>query len=79
MKSTVSMCALKRGQSGCVCGLCVNGSTRRRLQDIGLVSGTRVTCIQRSPLGDPTAFCIRGAIIALRREDSSKVLVELCD
>ena len=49
---------------------------RRRLQDIGMVDGTTVECVQRSPLGDPSAYWIRGAVIALRREDASAVQVE---
>ena len=52
-------------------------SMRRRLQDIGLIEGTKVECIQKSPSGDPIAFLIRGAVIALRREDSSSVLMSL--
>ncbi|MFQ7025812.1 MAG: FeoA family protein [Acutalibacteraceae bacterium] len=50
---------------------------RRRLQDIGLIEGTKVECIQKSPSGDPIAFLIRGAVIALRTEDSSSVLMSL--
>ena len=34
--------------------------------DLGLVRGTRVTCVTRSPAGDPGAYLIRGALIALR-------------
>mgnify|MGYP001665892412 FL=1 len=52
-------------------------SMRRRLQDIGLIEGTKVECIQKSPSGDPIAFLIRGAVIALRTEDSSSVLMSL--
>lgn len=51
------------------------GSLRRRLLDIGLVEGTKVECLQKSPAGDPVAYLIRGAVIALREEDSSAVLV----
>ena len=43
---------------------------RRRLADLGLVEGTRVDCLMVSPLGDPTASRIRGAVIALRRADA---------
>ena len=50
-------------------------SMRRRLQDIGLIEGTRVECLQKSPSGDPVAYLIRGAVIALRTEDSEKILV----
>ncbi len=66
---------IKRGQVARVKRLCQEGAMRRRLQDIGLIEGTMVVCVGKSPLGDPTAFLIRGAVIALRAEDSSKVIV----
>ena len=47
----------------------------QRLKDIGLTEGTRVDCLMRSPLGDPVAYLIRGAVIALRKEDSQNVSV----
>ena len=53
-----------------------SGSLRRRLLDIGLIEGTDVECLQRSPAGDPVAYLIRGAVIALRAEDASQILVE---
>lgn len=45
------------------------------MQDIGLIEGTPVECLQKSPSGDPVAYLIRGAVIALRREDSGRVMV----
>ena len=53
-----------------------SGSMRRRLLDIGLIEGTDVECLQRSPAGDPVAYLIRGAVLALRAEDASQILVE---
>lgn len=49
---------------------------RRRLLDMGLIEGTRISCLQKSPAGDPVAYLIRGAVIALRSEDSSQILVD---
>ena len=46
-----------------------------RLSDIGLTEGTRVLCTMKSPLGDPSAYLIRGAVIALRREDAAVVCI----
>ena len=51
---------------------------KRRLQDIGLINGTTVECLYKSPLGDPKAFLIRGAVIALRCEDSGNILINIC-
>ena len=70
-----SLNELKRGQTAKVKALSVTGSMRRRLQDIGLIEGTRVECLQMSPGGDPIAYLIRGAVIALRSEDSSNIQV----
>lgn len=70
-----SLYDLKLGQTAKVRSLLSTGSIRRRLLDMGLIEGTEVECLQKSPAGDPVAYLIRGAVIALRSEDSSKVLV----
>ncbi len=53
-----------------------DGDIRRRLLDIGLIPGTRVECIGKSPGGDPKAFLVRGAVIAIRAEDAAGIAVE---
>ena len=53
----------------------LQGPIRRRMQDIGLVKNTRVKCVGSSPLGDPKAFLIRGAVIAIRSEDCKNIFV----
>ena len=47
-----------------------------RLLDLGLIKGTEVQSISKSPSGNLVAYLIRGAVIALRAEDASKILVE---
>ena len=54
-----------------------DGISRRRMLDLGLIKGTKVQCLRQSPSGDPTAYEIRGAVIALRYEEASKILVQL--
>lgn len=56
--------------------LVADGVIRRRFLDLGLISGTEVKALSKSPSGDPVAYLIRGAVIALRSEDASKILVE---
>jgi DtxR family Mn-dependent transcriptional regulator len=46
------------------------GAERRRFLDLGIVPGTEIRAEIRSPSGDPTAYNIRGALIALRREQA---------
>lgn len=69
--------ALSPGESAEVVALAAScrGAQRRRLLDLGLVPGTRVTSELRGPSGDPTAYRIRGALIALRRDQASHIFV----
>jgi len=71
-----ALCDLKVGQSSRVVSVNARGDILRRLLDIGIVNGTKIKCVLKSPLGDPTAFLIRGAVIALRKEDSSNIMVK---
>jgi ferrous iron transport protein A len=53
------------------------GRTRRRMLDLGVITGTVIQSLRRSPSGEPTAYEIRGAVIALRSDEASQILVEL--
>ncbi len=72
----ISLNKLPIGERGTVSTLLFQGNYRRRMLDLGLVKGTKVEAVQKSPSGDPIAYAIRGAIIALRNEDASKIIVE---
>lgn len=63
------------GQRATVKALLSHDGMRRRLMDIGLVPETKVECVGQSPSGDPRAYLIRGAVIALRREDCDNIAV----
>ncbi|MDO4276390.1 MAG: FeoA family protein [Eubacteriales bacterium] len=76
MKRQLSLSDIEPGQSARVSALCSTGSMRRRLLDIGLIENTEVACLGRSPGGDPCAFFIRGAVIAIRREDCQDILID---
>ena len=77
-QETVPLSSLHRGEQGLVRRLTTQGPMRRRLQDIGLVPGALVERRGSSPGGDPTAYFVCGATIALRKEDAGGVLVEPC-
>ena len=68
---------LAPGQHAKVCALHAKGSMRRRLLDLGLIENTDIQCLGRSPGGDPAAFLIRGAVIAIRSEDCRDILVKM--
>lgn len=66
---------LELGERATVKELLTKDHMRRRFSDIGLISGTEVECVGISPAGDPKAFLIRGAVIAIRNDDSGTVLL----
>ena len=78
MEKTVTLSRLSPGERGIVLDLTTVGAMRRRLLDIGLLRGTEVTCVGQSPAGDPRAYLICGAVIAIRRRDADTVLLSRC-
>ena len=67
---------MKPGERGIVTSLENESDMKRRLQDLGLIQGTVVECVGISPLGDPAAYLIRKAVVALRRDDAAGVSIE---
>lgn len=67
---------LKKGQKCLIDKILINGDIRRRLLDLGLIKNTEVKCVEISPQGDPKAFLIRGAVIALRSCECKQILVK---
>lgn len=49
------------------------GLLRERMLALGLTKGTLIEVVHRGPSGDPTVYDIRGAMIALRKEEASLV------
>ncbi len=72
-----SLADLTIGSSCRVNSIELAGLLRRRIIDLGILPGTVVECIRRSPAGDPTAYRVRGATIALRNADASQIKVSL--
>lgn len=79
MESAQCLYDIKPGQHATVKALLSQRDMRRRLMDLGLTPGTKVECVGRSPFGDPGAFLIRGAVIALRKKDCQQVIIENTD
>lgn len=76
MNQTFSLCNLRPGERGTVRAVRSTGAMGWRLLDLGLIEGTDVECLGRSPGGDPAAYLIRGAVIAIRDRDGGEVLLE---
>ncbi|MCM1363730.1 MAG: ferrous iron transport protein A [Faecalibacterium sp.] len=71
-----TLTSLNEGDFGIVDSVTARSSIRRRLQDIGLVKGTRVLCLQKSIFGDPVAYLVRDTVIAIRNEDAADITID---
>ncbi|MGI6318270.1 MAG: FeoA family protein [Dethiobacteria bacterium] len=76
-KNHFRLSSLPLRKQGIVASIKAEGFLRSKLLDLGFVPGTVVEPVRRSPLGDPTAYRIRGTVIALRSEEGDKILVTL--
>jgi DtxR family Mn-dependent transcriptional regulator len=70
-----NLSSLKIGESGIVLGIskALRGQQRRRLMDLGVVPGTEIFAEMQSAGGDPMAYRIKGASIALRKAQASRI------
>jgi Fe2+ transport system protein FeoA len=67
---------LKVGRAATVTAINSTNAERRRLLDLGILPGTRIENVMLSPLGDPVAYRIRSAVVALRSEQAKLIEVE---
>ena len=75
MDNNFTLDKISDGQAVRVVRLDTRGDIRRRLLDIGISEGAVVRRVLRPFGGDPTAYLIRGAIIALRCEEACTIYV----
>lgn len=54
-----------------------NDKLKRRLLDLGLIEGTIICPVFKSPFNNPRAFEVRGSIIAIRTEDSKNIEIDI--
>ncbi|HCF50546.1 MAG TPA: ferrous iron transport protein A [Syntrophomonas sp.] len=71
----ISLNQLPLGRKANVTMLTSDGATRRRMLDLGIIDGTDIEPLYKSPSGNPVAYLIRGAVIALRSDVSEKIIV----
>lgn len=77
MNKQPTLDCIRPGEHAVIHSLHTTGTMRRRLLDIGLIESTDVECLGRSPGGDPCAYLIRGAVIAIRKEDCRGILINI--
>lgn len=72
----VRLTTLEPGMRARVVALHNRGLDRRRLLDLGVTPGTVIERVFTSPLREPTAYRVRGALVALRTEQATEIEIE---
>jgi len=72
----MTLADLKPGQSGKILEIQVSGALKRRLMDMGIISGTPVRVEKIAPLGDPLEISIKSYQLSLRKGEADKIAVE---
>ena len=70
--------ALRPGEEAVIAAVIDGGGAEspcRRLAQLGYFPGERVKKVLESPLGDPSAYLVRGTVTAIRRQDAGSVIV----
>lgn len=75
METVETLDRLAVGQQASIVRLDAPGEFRARLMALGFVPGGSVRVVLESPWGDPVAYEVCGAVIALRRADARRVEV----
>lgn len=75
MKNTISLNNVDLNKTVIVNDILCDNHSKRRFLDLGIIKGTLITPLFRSPFSDPTAYEINNTVIAIRKEDASLIKV----
>lgn len=75
MKDKYTLNNLPMEQSAVISSIDCKECLINRIYDMGILKGTVITPLYRSPFGDPTAYLVKNAVIALRNKDSQYIAV----
>jgi len=80
----VPLTSLKEGESGIIASINTNPRGRgagrgfqKRLMDMGLTPGTKITVIKSAPFRGPIEVYVRGSRLALGRGMAARIFVEI--
>jgi len=74
---TVVLRHMKKNQSGTIKSVNVAGVLGRRIREMGLTPGTKISVCGRAPLRDPVAIRVLNSILTLRNNEAEHIRVEV--
>ncbi len=67
---------LTTGQKGKVIRINAQGPFKKRLLEMGFITGAEVEVIKYAPLKDPVEYLVKGYHVSLRHEEAKKIEIE---
>lgn len=67
---------LNAGQSATIVGFEKDGNVTRRLMELGLVPGKKITLVRQAPLRDPVQLKVGSSRLFIRKAEASLVQVD---
>ena len=75
--TTVNLRKMKLNQAGTIESVHVGGELGRRIREMGLTPGTKITIQGRAPLNDPVSLRVLGSTLTLRNNEAEYISVEV--
>lgn len=76
-KKTMPLSCIPIGSCGEIVAIQPTFKNRERLIELGFTKDTEIIPLHISPIGDPTAYFIRGSVMALRKEDADNIFIKI--
>lgn len=67
---------VKIGKTVTVVKLWGEGAVKRRIMDMGITKGVKVTVRKVAPLGDPIEVTVRGYELSIRKADAEMIEIQ---
>ena len=71
----ITLTELPMGGCGIIYRLPRDDKLKKQLKNLGLICGTRIEAVCKSPGGDPCAYSFRGTLMAIRKKDTDKIII----
>jgi len=76
-EQVMTLAELKVGKTARIVRVGSVGAMRRRIVDMGVVTGTEVTMVKVAPLGDPLEVKVKGYNLVLRKVEAEAITIEV--
>ncbi len=79
MRQQMLLCDAPEDMDVIISSVACADDMRKRLQELGLMEGSRVRRLFSAAFGDPKAYLVREAVLGIRNRDAAQILCKEAD